>query len=166
MIRGHSAALSQAGGRVDGFICSSGTGGTIGGVARYLKQASSGATQVYCIDPPGSGLHGLVTRGRAAAVREGESPSSPPGATPYEGDRVVRVVHATPAFCAVLFVRMQGHQKRPPLNGRGACGSRDCCETATDNCFWLVAWQVQYIERSAGDSITEGIGIDRLTANF
>jgi cysteine synthase A len=36
---------------------------------------------------------------------------------------------------------MQGHQEKTPT-------------------------QVQYIERSAGDSITEGIGIDRLTANF
>ena len=30
----------QSGERVDGFVCSSGTGGTIGGCSRYLKQVN------------------------------------------------------------------------------------------------------------------------------
>jgi cysteine synthase A len=59
-----------------------------------------------------TGLRGLI-EGGDAAIKFGESPSSPTGRTEFEGDRVVK-----------------------------------------------------YIERSAGDSITEGIGIDRVTTNF
>ena len=101
----------QSGKKLDGFVCSSGTGGTIGGCSRYLKQVNPSCA-VYCIDPPGSGLHGLIEQGQAA-IKPGSSPSSPAGRTAFDGDRMVR-----------------------------------------------------YIERSDGDSITEGIGIDRVTANF
>ena len=80
----------QSGEKVDGFVCSSGTGGTIGGCARFLKLTNP-SCQVYCIDPPGSGLHGLIEQGFEAAVMEGESPSSPDGRTAFAGDRVVRV---------------------------------------------------------------------------
>ena len=33
----------ETGGRVDAFICATGTGGTLGGVSRYLKQQRPGA---------------------------------------------------------------------------------------------------------------------------
>jgi cysteine synthase A len=58
---------AQAGGRVDAFVCGAGTGGTLGGVGRYLKEASAGATRVHLVDPQGSVLLRLVNDGVAWA---------------------------------------------------------------------------------------------------
>jgi cysteine synthase A len=45
----------QANGKIDGFVCSAGTGGTLGGISSFLKEKKS-SIQCYLIDPPGSGL--------------------------------------------------------------------------------------------------------------
>ena len=55
---------AQTGGRVDAFVCATGTGGTLAGVGRFLKQASSGRVKVFLADPPGSVLHSWVQTGR------------------------------------------------------------------------------------------------------
>jgi cysteine synthase A len=47
---------------LDGFICSSGTGGTIGGTTAYLKDKRP-ETQCYLVDCEGSSLVGYVNRG-------------------------------------------------------------------------------------------------------
>lgn len=47
-------------GALDGFTCATGTGGTLAGTTRYLKDASSGRVQCWLADPPGSVLHGYV----------------------------------------------------------------------------------------------------------
>jgi cysteine synthase A len=60
----------QSGGRLDGFVCSAGTGGTIGGVSRYLKSQSE-RVQCHVIDADGSSLFAHVTRGTLDA--EGSS---------------------------------------------------------------------------------------------
>ena len=56
----------DSGGALDGVVMAAGTGGTIGGVSAYLKERAPGLA-VWLIDPPGSGLHALVTEGRIAA---------------------------------------------------------------------------------------------------
>lgn len=61
---------TDAGGRVDAFVCATGTGGTLAGVARYLKERRP-ALRVVLADPHGSGLHSFVTRGEV--VIEGSS---------------------------------------------------------------------------------------------
>ena len=65
----------QTGGRVDAFVCATGTGGTLAGVSRFLKQASAGRTKVFLADPPGSVLHSWVQSGRlersGSSVTEG-----------------------------------------------------------------------------------------------
>ncbi|HEX2022111.1 MAG TPA: cysteine synthase family protein [Candidatus Thermoplasmatota archaeon] len=48
---------AQLGGRVDAFVAGAGTGGTIAGVARYLKEKDP-AVRVVLADPPGSLLSG------------------------------------------------------------------------------------------------------------
>ncbi|KAJ7262250.1 tryptophan synthase beta subunit-like PLP-dependent enzyme [Mycena haematopus] len=48
----------QMGGKVDGFICSAGTGGTLAGTGRYLTEQSEGHTKIGVADPPGSVLAG------------------------------------------------------------------------------------------------------------
>ncbi|MBK6692925.1 MAG: cysteine synthase A [Myxococcales bacterium] len=52
----------QTGGKIDGVIMSSGTGGTIGGVTAYLKELRS-TIRTALIDPPGSGLYSWVKKG-------------------------------------------------------------------------------------------------------
>jgi cysteine synthase A len=60
----------QTGGRVDGFICSVGTGGTLAGTARGLR-ARSTAVQIGLADPQGSALYNWFTSGELRA--EGSS---------------------------------------------------------------------------------------------
>jgi len=43
-------------GRVDAFVAATGTGGTLAGVSRYLKEKKAGV-RVVLIDPPGSSLY-------------------------------------------------------------------------------------------------------------
>src|SRR5262245_16968354 len=53
---------AQTGGRLDAFVSSSATGGTISGVSRYLKSKREGV-QVVLVDPPGSSLYEYVCNG-------------------------------------------------------------------------------------------------------
>jgi len=59
--------------KVDAFICSTGTGGTLAGVGRYLKEKSGGSTQVWLADPPGSVLYSYITSGGKLTERSGSS---------------------------------------------------------------------------------------------
>ena len=52
----------QCGGRLDGFVCAAGSGGTVGGVSRYLKEVHPGVA-CHLIDPTGSGLKCFVEDG-------------------------------------------------------------------------------------------------------
>ncbi|KAI7940864.1 hypothetical protein MJO28_013149 [Puccinia striiformis f. sp. tritici] len=59
-------------GGIDGFICSTGTGGTLAGVTRYLKDKSNGKVQCYLADPPGSVLYNYIqSEGKIIDKREG-----------------------------------------------------------------------------------------------
>jgi cysteine synthase len=64
---------SQLDGKLDGFVCSTGTGGTLAGVGRYLKEKSDGRVQVWLADPPGSVLYSYVTSGGKLNERSGGS---------------------------------------------------------------------------------------------
>jgi len=61
------------GGSLDGFVAATGTGGTLAGVGRYLKERSAGKTEVWLADPPGSVLHSYVTSGGKLKERTGSS---------------------------------------------------------------------------------------------
>ena len=54
--------LEQTNGKLDGFICAVGTGGTLGGVAQRLREDSP-ATKVGLADPGGSSLYNHFTQG-------------------------------------------------------------------------------------------------------
>jgi hypothetical protein len=63
------------GGRIDAFTCATGTGGTLGGVSRYLKEQKPGL-RIVLADPMGSGLYNWVKTGTlksegSSAVTEG-----------------------------------------------------------------------------------------------
>ena len=61
----------QRRGKVDAFVMSSGTGGTIAGVGTYLKERKP-SIQVVLADPPGSALYHKIEHGVAYAVEQRE----------------------------------------------------------------------------------------------
>lgn len=63
----------QTKGDLDGFICATGTGGSLAGIGKYLKEKSGGKTQIWLADPPGSVLHSYVTSGGKLNERSGSS---------------------------------------------------------------------------------------------
>ncbi len=64
----------QTNGRIDGFACAAGSGGTIAGVGQYLKSRNP-AVQIALADPPGAALynwfHEGVLKGEGSSVTEG-----------------------------------------------------------------------------------------------
>ncbi|CRL21002.1 Pyridoxal phosphate-dependent enzyme, beta subunit [Penicillium camemberti] len=62
---------AQCGGRIDAFVAGAGTGGTISGVARFLKPLLPRLTVVLA-DPQGSGLFNRVVYGVMFDVKERE----------------------------------------------------------------------------------------------
>lgn len=52
----------DTGGRIDAFVCAVGTGGTLGGVARYLKERNP-LLRIVLADPLGSALYSWVKTG-------------------------------------------------------------------------------------------------------
>jgi cysteine synthase A len=60
----------DTGGRVDAFACSTGTGGTLAGAARYLKEQKP-AVRIVLADPMGSALYSYIKTGELKA--EGSS---------------------------------------------------------------------------------------------
>ena len=62
--------LRQMDGSLDGFICAVGTGGTLAGVAAYLRKAGS-ECQLGLADPPGAALYNYYAHGELKA--EGSS---------------------------------------------------------------------------------------------
>ena len=56
----------QTEGKVDWFVCSSGTGGTIGGVSSFLKEKNKDI-KIYLSDPKGSSLYNHIENGELKA---------------------------------------------------------------------------------------------------
>ena len=63
----------QTRGELDAFVCATGTGGTLAGVGKYLKEKSQGKTQIWLADPPGSVLASYITSGGKLSERSGGS---------------------------------------------------------------------------------------------
>ncbi|KAL2481773.1 Pyridoxal-5'-phosphate-dependent enzyme family protein [Abeliophyllum distichum] len=61
----------QVGGNLDAFVAAAGTGGTVAGISRFLKEKDSNI-KCFLIDPPGSGLFNKVTRGVMYTREEAE----------------------------------------------------------------------------------------------
>jgi cysteine synthase A len=60
----------QTGGKVDAFICSVGTGGTLAGISRYLKEKNKNIV-IACADPHGAAMYELFKHGQAKATPGG-----------------------------------------------------------------------------------------------
>ncbi|MDX1608768.1 MAG: cysteine synthase A [Halofilum sp. (in: g-proteobacteria)] len=57
-------------GRIDAFVAATGTGGTLAGVGRYLKEQAA-KVRIVLADPPGSALWHWIHHGELKAVGEG-----------------------------------------------------------------------------------------------
>lgn len=64
---------AQTGGKLDAFTCATGTGGTLAGATRYLKDVSGGRVQSILADPPGSVLHSYIQTNGKLMDRAGGS---------------------------------------------------------------------------------------------
>lgn len=62
---------NQTGGSLDAFVAAAGTGGTLAGVSRFLKEKNPDI-KCFLVDPPGSGLFNKVTRGVMYTKEEAE----------------------------------------------------------------------------------------------
>ncbi|MBR0693137.1 cysteine synthase A [Bradyrhizobium lablabi] len=71
----------QTGGKLDGFVCSVGTGGTLAGTSRYLKEKSKDIV-VACADPHGAAMYELFKHGE---------PKATPGSSIAEGIGLGRI---------------------------------------------------------------------------
>src|ERR1700744_993812 len=71
----------QTGGKVDGFICAVGTGGTLAGIRRYLKEKNKDIV-IGCADPQGAAMYELFKHGQAKVS---------PGGSITEGIGLARV---------------------------------------------------------------------------
>src|ERR1700729_1618049 len=60
----------QTGGKIDGFICSVGSGGTLAGTSRFLKEKNKGVV-IGCADPHGAAMYELFKHGQAKATPGG-----------------------------------------------------------------------------------------------
>ncbi|EKS9798054.1 MULTISPECIES: cysteine synthase A [Burkholderia] len=80
-------------GTIDAFVCATGTGGTLAGVSRYLKEQNPDV-RIVLADPHGSGLYGYVKTGDLGA--EGNSITEGIGST-----RVTMNLAGTPIDDAV-----------------------------------------------------------------
>jgi cysteine synthase A len=60
----------QTNGKVDGFICSVGTGGTLAGISRYLKEKNKDIVTA-CADPHGAAMYELFKHGQAKSTPGG-----------------------------------------------------------------------------------------------
>jgi cysteine synthase A len=60
----------ETGGKVDGFVCAIGTGGTIAGVSSYLREKKLDIV-IAVADPRGAAMYDLFTRGEAKASEGG-----------------------------------------------------------------------------------------------
>jgi cysteine synthase A len=64
---------AQTNGNIDAFTCATGTGGSLAGVTRYLKDISNGRVKSYLADPPGSVLYSYMQSGGKLTERSGSS---------------------------------------------------------------------------------------------
>ncbi|KAK3013184.1 hypothetical protein RJ639_007903 [Escallonia herrerae] len=61
----------QTGGKLHAFVAAAGTGGTVAGISRFLKEKDP-SIKCFLVDPPGSGLFNKATRGVMYTKEEAE----------------------------------------------------------------------------------------------
>ncbi|MHC5349640.1 cysteine synthase A [Metapseudomonas furukawaii] len=94
-------------GRLDAFVCATGTGGTLAGVARFLKSRDP-RVRIVLADPMGSALYNWVRRGELVA--EGSSITEGIGTTRVtanlEGTPIDDAVQVDDPVCVAMVYRL------------------------------------------------------------
>ncbi|HSR55422.1 MAG TPA: cysteine synthase A [Alphaproteobacteria bacterium] len=86
---------AETDGRIDAFVASTGTGGTLGGVGRYLKEQDE-RVRIVLADPPGSALYHWIRHGELKPVGEGSITEG------IGTSRITRNLEGTPIDDAVM----------------------------------------------------------------
>ncbi|KAI8391639.1 cysteine synthase [Radiomyces spectabilis] len=63
--------MAQTDGKVDAFTCATGTGGTLAGITRYLKDQKGDDVKIFLADPPGSVLYSYIKSKGKSMERQG-----------------------------------------------------------------------------------------------
>jgi cysteine synthase A len=98
----------QTNGTINAFVTSAGTGGTLGGVSRYLK-AQSGKVQTFLADPQGSSLYHWLRHGELKATGPGsitEGIGIGRVTANLEGAPLDDAVHVTDVECVRMVYRL------------------------------------------------------------
>ncbi|WP_179404583.1 cysteine synthase A [Burkholderia guangdongensis] len=94
-------------GTIDAFVCATGTGGTLAGVSRYLKERNP-AIRIVLADPRGSGLYSFVKTGEIKA--DGNSITEGIGSTRVtanlEGTQIDDAVQIDDQLCVTMVYRL------------------------------------------------------------
>jgi len=132
----------QTGGAIDAFVCGIGTGGTISGVGRYLKQKNP-AVQVIGVDPIGSGFHDYFHHERMSKPRiydvEGIGEDYLVKAVDFSViDDIVQVDDAESFIAARKLVREEGILcgGSSGMHCAPHCGSRRASLAGTSSCCY------------------------------
>jgi len=98
-------------GRIDAFVCATGTGGTLAGVARYLKECDP-QLRIVLADPQGSALYSWVKTGELKA--EGSSITEGIGTTRVTanlaGTPIDDAVQIDDQTCVTMVYRLLGEE--------------------------------------------------------
>ena len=100
--------------RLDAFVCACGTGGTLAGVASFLRTADA-RIQCFLVDPQGSSLYNKVTRGVLYTHQEAEGKRlRNPFDTITEGVGINRLTRnfAVALGAEALFEKRRGTERR------------------------------------------------------
>ena len=98
----------QTGGRIDAFVAATGTGGTLGGISRYLKRQNP-KVHIALADPQGSSLyhwlrHGELKPTGPASITEGIGIGRI--TANLEGSPIDDAVHVTDVECVEMVYRL------------------------------------------------------------
>lgn len=102
----------QTGGRVDAFVAAAGTGGTLGGVSRFLKRQTNyrgKQVQVTLADPQGSSLYQWLRSGELKATGPGsitEGIGIGRVTANLEGSPIDEALHVTDIECVNIVYRL------------------------------------------------------------
>jgi cysteine synthase A len=98
-------------GRIDAFVCASGTGGTLAGVARYLKEQNA-QVRIVLADPMGSALYRYVKTGKLES--EGTSITEGIGSSRmtanFEGTPLDDAIRIADPECVAMVYRLLRHE--------------------------------------------------------
>jgi cysteine synthase A len=98
----------QSQGKLNAFVCATGTGGTLGGISRYLKRQNS-RVNITLADPQGSALYHWLRHGELKATGPGsitEGIGIGRVTANLEGSPIDDAVHVTDVECVTTVYRL------------------------------------------------------------